>query len=332
MQKTQNDRAKTQTKLQKSPGLGATHLHFQDKHLLKIPKFSNTSAALVLYLYNNRIKTIDHLGGFSRLTSLYLQNNQIDKVENLKNLKSLKKLYLGKNRIGVLEGLESNETLEALHVERQRVPLGSPLCFDPRTIFTLSDTLQILNVSHNRLSSISVLAPLKRLHYIDASFNDLDNVEDITNTIRDWLCLKEAKFAGNPVSKRYRYREDIIANTHCLESLDDKSISDFTRSFIKGFEEGKLNHALKRNVNLADLIPGLPRNYPLGLQRAASASMVRDSGCQLTNDLSTFNDGHLYTPWNLLPRRRPMSRPVHSRTIGTLKMNSNANILVNKIK
>lgn len=81
---------------------------------------------------------MENLDTLSSLTSLYLQNNQIDKMENMCNLRRLKKLYLGKNRIRVLEGIECIESLEELHVEKQSAPDNAPLCFDPRTIMSLS--------------------------------------------------------------------------------------------------------------------------------------------------------------------------------------------------
>lgn len=51
---------------------------------------------------------------------------------------------------------------------------------------------------------------------IDASFNDLDDMRDVCQTVRNWLYLREAKLNGNPISKQHRYREEIIANAQRL--------------------------------------------------------------------------------------------------------------------
>lgn len=72
------------------------------------------------------------------MTHLYLQHNAITKMENLESLQNLQKLYLGHNNIIVVEGLENTKKLQELHIESQRIPLGELLCFEPRSILTLS--------------------------------------------------------------------------------------------------------------------------------------------------------------------------------------------------
>lgn len=48
---------------------------------------------------------------------------------------------------------------------------------------------------------------------IDAAYNDIDDIKDVCRTVRNWYYLREVTFMGNPVAKRHRYREDIIANS-----------------------------------------------------------------------------------------------------------------------
>ncbi|KAJ8960134.1 hypothetical protein NQ318_003853, partial [Aromia moschata] len=219
-------------------------------------------------------------------------------MENLTNLRGLKKLFVGKNRISVLEGLESFECLEELHIEKQYLSDSNALCVDPRTIFALSETLQILNIAHNNISSLFHLSPLKNLKVINASFNDLDDMNDICQTVRQWYHLEDASFTGNPFTKSHRYREEIIASSHRLQNLDGRNISDITRTFIKKFEEEKLLRDSRPTVNIADIHPSLPRNYPLSLQKAVSASILRKAKLNLLDDLSTFDEGNgAYIAW-----------------------------------
>lgn len=74
----------------------------------------------------------------TELTHLYLQHNNLTKIENLDSLTNLVKLYLGYNSISVVEGLENLTFLKELHIEKQRLDLGESLCFEPRTLITLS--------------------------------------------------------------------------------------------------------------------------------------------------------------------------------------------------
>ena len=77
----------------------------------------------VLYLYNNKIRTMEALESAPNIELLYLQvfsplsltlsqNNRISRLSGLEKLKKLKKLYLTKNRIQVFEGLTTNKHLE----------------------------------------------------------------------------------------------------------------------------------------------------------------------------------------------------------------------------
>lgn len=89
-------------------------------------------------MQNNNISTIENLHFASNLTHLYLQHNTISKLENLYSLEKLQTLYLGYNNIVVVEGLECLKNLSTLDIENQRLNLGELLCFDPRSVYTLS--------------------------------------------------------------------------------------------------------------------------------------------------------------------------------------------------
>lgn len=80
----------------------------------------------------------------------------------------------------------------------------------------MQHTLQYLNISDNNISTLIDLAPLRFLKSINASNNKLHSIEDICDTIKNWYYLHKATFTGNPVSKKHRYRESIIANTQRL--------------------------------------------------------------------------------------------------------------------
>ncbi|CAG7716389.1 unnamed protein product, partial [Allacma fusca] len=58
------------------------------------------------------------------------------RIENLLECRQLRILYLGYNEIDTVEGLHNLTKLEELHIENQRLPRGTSLTFDPRTLAT----------------------------------------------------------------------------------------------------------------------------------------------------------------------------------------------------
>ncbi|KRT83405.1 hypothetical protein AMK59_3692 [Oryctes borbonicus] len=231
-----------------------THLYFNDKRLTVINSFKGYVHLTVLYLHNNDIDKIEHLENLSNLRGLYLQRNKIKKIENLNGLRKLQRLYLGHNEISVVENLENLDHLEELHLEKQRLASGDKLCFDPRTMDCLSNSLIILNVSHDNLETIQMLLPLKYLKFLNASNNNIMYISNITDTLQHLSQLRDVNFSGNPISKERRYRETIIGKSISLKTLDDKEIADVTRSFIKRFEIEKANFVQREGM------PNLPNN------------------------------------------------------------------------
>eukprot|EP00906_Rhabdomonas_costata_P003320 RCo005073 len=62
----------------------ATHLALQGKGIERISNLHLCSQLRVLYLYDNRIRSLEGLGGVSaQLTHLYLQNNDIGGLNGL---------------------------------------------------------------------------------------------------------------------------------------------------------------------------------------------------------------------------------------------------------
>lgn len=300
-----------------SPIRKPTHIYLHDKCLQTIQIAVSCENLTVLYLHNNEICEIKNLNAATNLIHLYLQKNKIKKIENLNSLKKLTKLYLSHNEIAVVEGLENLNKLEELHIEKQRLPIGESLCFDPRSIESISNTLQVLNLSYNGINSIACLKSLYFLKIIDASHNRLSDIVQVCGTINNWYYLHEATFVGNPIAKQHRYRENLIANTIRLLVLDDKEISDTTRCFIKRFKQKQIYHReSKQGIN----VPGFVKKYPMAVQKAVSLSIVKSRTIEL-GDLDTIEDEN-YLPWKALPKSNtnmgelvpPIYRRHHKRT------------------
>ncbi|XP_063919017.1 protein phosphatase 1 regulatory subunit 42-like isoform X1 [Zophobas morio] len=295
--------------VQKFKDKKVTHIYLNDRYLKKIPRLSNPQDLIVAYFHNNEIDEIANLGGAHNLTSLYLQKNRILKIENLNNLQKLKKLYLGHNTISVVEGLQNLQHLEELHLEKQYLCEGNALCFDPRSIYAISQSLQVLNISYNKIQTISSLAPLRSIRVFNASHNDLSNIDELCETIREWFYLKDLSLAHNPICKNRLYKEDLIAAAYCLEILDQKNISDHTRNFLKRLHGERIAHRLHKNINLADKIPDLPKNYPSAIQKAVSISVLKQNKKLSEDNAEIFDEKNaVYIPWKTLPTPQNVSK------------------------
>lgn len=202
----------------------------------------------VIYLHKNHIKRIQNIENLSNLTHLYLQWNKIKKIENLGNLKNLKKLYLGNNEISRLENVENLKELEELHLERQNLPEEIIFGFDFKSLESIGKTVKILNISKLNLVSIDSLKPLKRLEVLLASENKFTSSVELGLSLQNLPFLLKAELHGCPAQKEIHYREKITAKTDRLESLDGKSISTGSRSFIKKLEQIKLQRKSKTDL------------------------------------------------------------------------------------
>ncbi|XP_012537049.1 protein phosphatase 1 regulatory subunit 42 [Monomorium pharaonis] len=274
-----------------------THLYMNDMFISSIGNIGAYTSLRILYLQNNNISKIKNLHFASNLTHLYLQHNVIMKMENLESLQNLQKLYLGHNNIIVVEGLQNTTKLQELHIESQRIPLGESLCFEPRSAFTLSMCLKVLNISDNKIISLRNLMGFQELYTLNAKNNLIDNVDDLTVTISTLTSLQNLSLQGNPVISSYRYKENLIANSVSLANLDGKIITDICRSFMKKFKIEKHNRCKKNATQIAlgdDITSSL--NLPPAFKRSISRAIFQPSGPHLS---ITITPGSLSVGSNL---------------------------------
>lgn len=277
-----------------------THIYMHSKFIDRMDKLSVSSVLTTLYLHDNLIEKIEGLQAAINLTHLYLQKNKLKKIENLNHLSKLRKLYLGHNQIAVVENLESLHELEELHLEKQAIAKSDSLCFDPRTMYSIGKSLQILNVSHNNIQNLEGIMPLRFLKYLNASHNKIETTKTICDSLQDMYYLYEAEFIGNPVSKVHLYREDIIKSTQRLACLDGKNINETTRCFIKRLDYEKSNFESRQSLCIGAKISGIANSYPPPLQKAVSASLIQ-TALRKSDSLDTSADTTTFIPWKSLP-------------------------------
>ncbi|XP_015607168.1 protein phosphatase 1 regulatory subunit 42 [Cephus cinctus] len=265
-----------------------THLYMNDKFINAIGNFAACKNLKVIYLQNNCISKIENLHFAVNLTHLYLQHNNIMKIENLGTLRNLTKLYLGYNNISIVEGLENLENLIELHIERQRIAPGELLCFDPRTVATLSNCLKVLNVTGNKMNSLRQINDFRFLEILEVKNNSIQDIEDLTESVNALIRLRELFLQGNPVTQCYRYRENLIANSESLVNLDGKDISEICRQFMKKFKTEKLLRQIRRpsKMTLSDDITN-SLNLPPAFKRSVSRAIFHQSDPKLSITVTT---------------------------------------------
>ncbi|KAJ0171473.1 hypothetical protein K1T71_013023 [Dendrolimus kikuchii] len=215
----------------------STHIFMHEKGLAEIPKPKNPNHVIYAYYHSNNIYKIQNIDLLYNLTHLHLQWNKITKIEGLNALYKLKKLYLGNNKISVVENLEGLKHIEELHIEKQNINGSDGLCFDPRTVIAIGATLRILNVSENKISDMAWVKPMRKLEVLIAKKNNITDVQSTADDMCTLTSLVDVNFIGNPMTRKHRYKETIIARCCQLRVLDSVVIHSTSRTFLKNFDK-----------------------------------------------------------------------------------------------
>lgn len=186
----------------------------------------------VLYLYDNVIRRMSGLERLTKLTHLYLQNNRIERVAGLENSPSLVKLYLDGNKIALVDGLEACVSLEELHVSGQKLEPSEELRFDPECLRSLSQTLQVLNASHNPLRDPRPIRELVQLRRLTLEKCAVESVRDLEPVLLNCSRLRSLDVRGNPFAKNPKHRDHVTLLSDSLQTLNDREIKPHERQFL----------------------------------------------------------------------------------------------------
>jgi len=230
----------------------ATHLYLQSRSIHKIsPSINKLVNLKVIYLYDNRLTTVNALAHASNLTHVYLQGNNISSTSGLSKLKKLEKLYLANNKIEVLEDLccsDGEGSLQELHIENQELPAGMPLVFEPEALESLRFTIRVINISGNNIQTVDNILQTcyKTLHKLDASDNRIKelNVNTDEGTELRFPYLQKVIFKNNPIQKKNgtkKYRQGLVTKFESLKELDGNEISAFERKWHLAFHEKEIS-------------------------------------------------------------------------------------------
>jgi hypothetical protein len=275
-----------------------THLKLENKQVQRIDGIQACKHLRVLYLFDNLIPAIENLGFARNLTHLYLQNNCIARMQGMESLGVLQKLYLDGNEIRMLEGLEGCPRLEELHMNRQRTPAtpaaagtavgeaaggaaapdaalaervaagqegryvdAGGLWFDMASIATVAQSLQVLELADNALTSVAHLCYLGGITSLNLKGNALADAADVGMMMSGFQRLRQLELHTNPIESsigakggggsgrsqgrgRGRagggasggaavYRDTVFLMSETLVSLDGKEITPQQRAFLQ---------------------------------------------------------------------------------------------------
>ncbi|GBP34219.1 Protein phosphatase 1 regulatory subunit 42 [Eumeta japonica] len=98
-------------------------------------------------------------------------------------------------------------------------------------------SLRILNVSENKIADLFWIRPFRRLEVLIARKNNIEDYEEAANVLCTLISLVEINFNGNPMAKKHRYKETIVARCGQLRVLDDVIIHNNSKIFYEGFDK-----------------------------------------------------------------------------------------------
>nr|XP_003703254.1 PREDICTED: nischarin [Megachile rotundata] len=135
-----------------------------------------------LDLSDNRIETIDEaIKLLPHIECLTLNNNLLSEISNVTLLPRLSQLYLASNNFTTL----------------------------PDDLHTKLGYIVYIDLSQNKLTSLSSFSKLYSLEGLDVSCNRIEKIEEVKN-IGHLPCLEHLRLTGNPVSTIVDYRVKVL--------------------------------------------------------------------------------------------------------------------------
>jgi len=225
----------------------AIHVSVTGKQITQISNLHYCRNLSVLYLYDNNITEIIGLEACSGLKRLYLQNNSIERIgDGLSvGLTMLNIVHLGHNKIRVVEGLDKLPSLQTLYLDHQNIDSAlefASSCFEN----TLSESLESLSVTDNRISDPSEIASLVSLKSLCLSNNNIDDLEPIQFILQSCTLLYSLSLVSNPLNKLNIKQQIILCSSPSLTTFNDKTITPTERSFLHKMHRANINKIPKR--------------------------------------------------------------------------------------
>ncbi|KDO26264.1 hypothetical protein SPRG_08340 [Saprolegnia parasitica CBS 223.65] len=272
-----------------------THLTLTNKKLTGIANLELCRNLKVLYLYGNRIQTIENLAFASQLTQLHLQDNRITRMEGLDALVNLEKLCLEGNQICRLEGLEHCSKLTELHLANQNVSTTGFALDDAASLATLSRCLRVLNLANCNVQRAAPLVALGRLEQLNLARNAISDMEDVFALVGGLRCLRDLNLTNNHVNATPKYRENtiIFSGAH-LQVLDTKDIDAKQRAMMQSHLAFKHKKRMERGKGPIDpeVTMSLKPTVSIPMSKRLGGSGFDVLGSAISRPRSNNHDDH----------------------------------------
>lgn len=241
-----------------------THLRLERKGIRTVaPHLQAFPSLQVLYLFDNKINTLNGLHFVPLLTHLYVQNNQLATID-LSPLLQLQKLYLDGNLFSSLESLDSlghASSLIELHASNQETMENQPLHLTPEALGKLS-SLQVISLAGNRLSDLASLAGLPSLTKVDLSRNDLAGFQAIAPLLEHAPGIVELDLAGNPLAASRQTIELTIMSAPSLRVINGRELLPTEQVFLQHMHQPKRKQYPNNNPRNEDSFGLASSGYP----------------------------------------------------------------------
>uniref|UniRef100_A0A3B4DQA9 Leucine rich repeat containing 9 n=1 Tax=Pygocentrus nattereri TaxID=42514 RepID=A0A3B4DQA9_PYGNA len=179
-----------------------SRLTIMGQSITKIQSLDSCPSLTELWVAECQLK-ISGLENCLQLQKLFLYDNKISKISSLELLINLQVLWLNSNCVSEIEGLSTLENLKELNLADNLIQnIGHSL--------DQNSSLQILNLSGNKISSFKELTRLTRL-----------------SKLRE-LSLKDPQSSPNPVCVLCNYSTHILYHIPTLHRLDSHDVSSKT--------------------------------------------------------------------------------------------------------
>ncbi|XP_038843611.1 leucine-rich repeat and guanylate kinase domain-containing protein-like [Salvelinus namaycush] len=164
---------------------------------------------------HNQMSVMTHLSAYSSLSKLNLDYNCFSEIGGLLHCDSLTHLSLAHNKISCISGLDN-------------LPIKD-LCLRGNQIEKIENvetlrTLQVLDLSLNRITSLSGLQNLHLLGSINLERNLISEIKEATH-IHDLSLLRELNLQRNLVQEQLDYRLAVIFLLQHLTGLDQEKVT-----------------------------------------------------------------------------------------------------------
>ncbi|XP_066524596.1 LOW QUALITY PROTEIN: leucine-rich repeat and guanylate kinase domain-containing protein [Hoplias malabaricus] len=163
----------------------------------------------------NQISTMKDLSAYTSLCKLMLDYNCFSEIRGLEKCSSLTHLSVAHNKISRISGLTG--------LPLKHLCLRGNLIKKIENLHSLRN-LQVLDLSSNRIHSLSGLQNLHFLGSVNLESNMISEVKEATH-VHDLSLLRELNLKRNPVKDQPDYRLAMIFLLHRLTLLDEQSVT-----------------------------------------------------------------------------------------------------------